>query len=197
MGIREVNSTAGSVFSFTAASHYSASGCSSARPICGSIGFIAVGCIVFLLSRAVTLPSVARTPSSSRSASCHGLVYWEFPVPDPSPVRGAYSSTRPACNPFPVLSPICGLYLSKGLVCHSPPAAGPVPSPVWRPHLSTGPIYHPLPIVDPIIHPLQLTGIVFQLLKVTDPISFPIALSACVRRAVEGIFPLFFVGTWC
>ena len=125
MGVREVYSTAGSIFCFSTTSDYPSGDGSSSCLVCGSgcgscpinrgfIWIIAVSRFFFLVGRVVPLPSVARTLSSSHSASRHGPVHWGFPdqflVPAQSPVRGL----DPSAIHFPSRQP-------SGSRTHLPP----------------------------------------------------------------------------
>ena len=144
MGVCEVYSAAGQVFSFAATAYYPVGGCSSSCPVCssgcgsGSFGCGSFGCHsgrLHLLPPPIYHPDPIQLPFSQPS--------WPRPLGFPEPFPVPAPAPSPICQPFPVLSS------------------------VWGPHPSTGPIYHP--VAGPVFHPLQLAGFIFQSLTVTAP----------------------------
>ena len=100
---------------------------------CGSVGIIMVGCVFFPVGRAVLLPSVTWTLSSSRSANRHSPVHWRFLAPlhiwgpyRPQDLLASWSRSqshhpsggRTRLPPVPGTclppSPVCGPHLPSG-----------------------------------------------------------------------------------
>ena len=159
-------STAGSVFCFAAAADYHSDDDSGSRPACSSdcgsssincgfLWFITVGHF-FLIGRAVPTPSVAQTPSSFCSASCHGRVHCGFPHPN---IGGA----GPVYQPFPVPSPITRPGVRS--VCNPFPVA----VPVFHPLQLMGPVFFLLGICSTVAVTALVCGMVAGILPPCSP----------------------------